>query len=100
MIYQEHEKKHFADLWSPEQHKFNNNSRFHPRPYLKEWFLVLCYLISTSIAIYSPGGQSSAPPIATLELSYQCRFTVHSINDFQGSFDSDIENERLKSHLS
>ncbi|GBM13794.1 hypothetical protein AVEN_50141-1 [Araneus ventricosus] len=27
---------------------------------------VLCYLISTSIAIYSPGGQSSAPPIATL----------------------------------
>ncbi|GBN03636.1 hypothetical protein AVEN_198021-1 [Araneus ventricosus] len=27
---------------------------------------VLCYLIPTSIAIYSPGGQSLAPPIATL----------------------------------
>ncbi|GBN65435.1 hypothetical protein AVEN_160166-1, partial [Araneus ventricosus] len=26
---------------------------------------VLCYLISTSSTIYSPGGQSSAPPIAT-----------------------------------
>ncbi|GBM79430.1 hypothetical protein AVEN_213287-1 [Araneus ventricosus] len=26
---------------------------------------VICYLISTSSDIYSPGGQSSAPPIAT-----------------------------------
>ncbi|GBM49069.1 hypothetical protein AVEN_102172-1 [Araneus ventricosus] len=27
---------------------------------------VLCYLIPTSSTIYSPGGQSLAPPIATL----------------------------------